>query len=212
MYVPAGFAESDLSVLQQLIEQRPFGTWVTAGESELVVNHLPFLLDRGRGDNGTLMAHVARSNPVWRQLSTALPSVFVFHGPQAYISPSWYPSKAEHGKVVPTWNYAVVHAHGLPRAIHDRDWLLDHVTRHSATREAEQASPWQVSDAPEAFIETLLKGIVGIEVPISKLEGKWKVNQNLPAADRLGAAAGLREQGDAAALEMADLIRSRAPS
>jgi transcriptional regulator len=199
-------------VLQLLIVERPFGTWVTAGEGELVVNHLPFLLDRGRGDNGTLMGHVARSNPVWRQFSTALPSVFVFQGHQAYISPSWYPSKAEHGKAVPTWNYVVVHAHGLPRAIHDRDWLLDHVTRHSATREAGRASPWQVSDAPAAVVETLLKGIVGIEVPIGKLEGKWKVNQNLPAADRLGAAAGLCEQGDAAAVEMADLIRSRAPA
>jgi len=211
MYIPARFAESDLSVLQLLIEQRPFGTWVTAGEAELVVNHLPFLLDRGRGDNGTLMGHVARSNPVWRQFSAALPSVFVFHGPQAYISPSWYPSKAEHGKAVPTWNYAVVHAHGLPRAIHDRDWLLDHVTRHSAAREAGKASPWQVSDAPAAFVEALLQGIVGIEVPISKLEGKWKVSQNRPAADRLGAAAGLREQGDETAIAMAELIRSRAP-
>ena len=140
MYVPAHFEETDVGVLHALIRAHPLGAWVTQSGTGLVVNHIPFLLDPGGGAHGSLVGHVARANPVWRAFSRDIPSVVVFQGPQAYISPSWYPSKHAHGKAVPTWNYAVVHAHGLPRAIEDRDWLLRHVSRMSDTQESPNLS------------------------------------------------------------------------
>lgn len=207
--MPAQFAEPDLSVLHEVIVRHPLGAWVAPTTDELVVNHVPFLLDASRGPSGTLMAHVARANPIWRALPTHPASVVMFQGPQVYVTPAWYPSKAKHGEVVPTWNYVVVHAHGLPRAIEDRDWLLDHVTRQTELREAGQAKPWHVSDAPANFVDTLLGAIVGIEITITQLVGKWKVSQNRSREDRLGTAAGLEQSGTPAALEMADLIRAR---
>jgi transcriptional regulator len=158
------------------------------------------------------VGHVARANPVWRSLG---PSVAVFQGPQAYISPSWYPSKRAHGKVVPTWNYAVVHAHGLPRAIESRDELLAIVTRLTQVHEADSAVPWAVGDAPADFLEQVLKAIVGIEMPVERLIGKWKVSQNRSAPDRLGIVAGLQQLADAQSLAMAALVptdSAKAPS
>jgi transcriptional regulator len=210
MYVPTHFAETNVSVLQQLILQHPLGAWVALADGELDVNHLPFLLDPSPSPWGTLMGHVARANPIWRSFSRSQASVVVFQGAQAYITPSWYPSKAEHGQVVPTWNYAVVHAYGLPRAIEDRDWLLDHVTRQTNLREAGAAAPWQVSDAPADFIDSRLRGIVGVEIPITKLVGKWKVSQNRTKADRRGVAEGLLERATSESVEMAELVRARA--
>jgi len=207
--VPAQFAEPDLSVLHELIVRHPLGAWVAPTSDELVVNHIPFLLDATRGPSGTLMGHVARANPIWRSFSTHPASVVVFQGTQVYVTPSWYASKAKNGEVVPTWNYVIVHARGLPRAIEDRDWLLDHVTRQTELREAEQAVPWHVSDAPADFVDSLLRAIVGIEIPITQLVGKWKVSQNRSREDRLGAAAGLEQSGTLAGLEMAELIRAR---
>ena len=206
MYVPQHHEESDPSVLHALIQAHPLGTWVTPGEDGLIADHVPFLLDAARGAHGTLVAHVARANPVWRSFSASVESLVVFQGAQAYITPSWYPSKHAHGKAVPTWNYAVVHAHGLPRAIDDRDWLLRHVTRLSAVHEAGQALPWQVSDAPPDFTERLLQSIVGIEIPIARLVGKWKVSQNRPEPDKLGVVAGLLARDDAQSRAMADLV------
>jgi len=196
MYVPKHFEETDPAVLHRLIESQPLGAWVTTATGGLEVNHLPFLFDPQRGPHGTLLGHVARANPAWQALSTAAECVVIFQGPQAYISPSWYPSKQAHGKVVPTWNYAVVHAHGVARAIEDPVWLLDLVGRLSERHEAGQRVPWKVSDAPRDYIDGLLNAIVGIEIPVSRLIGKWKVSQNRPAADRLGVAAGLRSQGN----------------
>lgn len=210
MYVPKHFEESDVSVLHALIEAHPLGTWVIHAGAELLVNHVPFLIDSSRGPLGTLIGHVARANPVWQSFSKQVESVVVFQGPQAYISPSWYPSKHEHGKAVPTWNYAVVHAHGSPRCIEDRAWLLNHVSQLSAHHEAKRALPWRVSDAPEDYITNQLGAIVGIEIPITRLVGKWKVSQNRPTKDKLGAIAGLQAQGDTESLEMARLISERA--
>lgn len=133
----------------------------------------------------------------------------IFQGPQAYITPSWYPSKHAHGKAVPTWNYVVVHAHGIPRAIEDRDWLLQHVTQLTTTQESGQALPWKVSDAPSDYIEKLLSMIVGIEIPIEKLVGKWKVSQNRPIPDKLGTVAGLMARDDDNSRGIADLINKR---
>jgi transcriptional regulator len=203
MYLPTHFEETRTPVLHDLLRAHPLATWVVQGAHGLVVNHIPFLIDAERGPSGTLVGHVARANPIWKQLG---PSVAVFQGPQAYVSPNWYPSKHAHGKVVPTWNYAVVHAHGTPRAIEARDALLQIVTRLTQTHEGPRAAPWSVSDAPADFIEQLLTAIVGIEIPIERLVGKWKVGQNRGEADRLGTAAGLRQQGDAQSFAMAELV------
>jgi transcriptional regulator len=201
--MPAHFDEKRPDVLHALVRDHPLATWVVQGTDGLNVNHVPFLFDATRGAHGTLIGHVARANPVWQRLG---PSVAVFHGPQAYISPNWYPSKRAHGKVVPTWNYAVVHAHGTPRAIDSRDELLAIVTRLTQTHEAGSAVPWAVSDAPADFIDQMLKAIVGIEVPIERIEGKWKVSQNRALPDRLGTVAGLRQRGDAQSLGVAALV------
>lgn len=206
MYIPKQFAETDIPVLHALISSQPLGTWVMQGSDELLINHIPFHLEPGLGEFGTLVGHVARANPVWKTLTLSAASVVIFHGPQAYISPSWYPSKEVDGKVVPTWNFVVVHAHGQPRIIEDRSRLLELVTRMTEGFEAEQAAPWKVSDAPPEFIDTLLGAIVGIEIPITRLAGKWKISQNRTAPDQMGTVAGLQAQGCAQADEMARLI------
>lgn len=206
MYTPKHHEESDLAVLHALIRAHPLGTWVTLDGGELLANHIPFLLDASRGEHGTLVGHVARANGVWQSFSTAVHSVVVFQGAESYITPSWYPSKHAHGKAVPTWNYAVVHAHGLPRAIDDRDWLLRHLNQLTDTHEAVQALPWKVADAPQDFTDRLMQTIVGIEIPIAKLVGKWKVSQNRPEPDKLGVVAGLLARDDAQSRAMADLV------
>lgn len=212
MYLPEHFAETDPRVLHALIDAHPLGAWVTLGEGGLLVNHIPFLLDADRGPHGTLVGHVARANPVWRSFSSNVGSVVVFQGAETYVTPSWYPSKRAHGKVVPTWNYAVVHAHGIPRAVDDPAWLLQLVTRLTERHEAGRPLPWKVSDAPADYTARLLESIVGIEIPIARLVGKWKVSQNRPAGDRLGVADGLLERGDAAAAEMAALVTRHLPA
>ena len=210
MHVPKHHEETDLTVLHALVKSHPLGAWVTQGDGELLANHIPFLLDPSRGEHGTLVGHVARVNRVWQSFSTTVNSVVIFQGPEAYITPSWYPSKHAHGKAVPTWNYAVVHAHGLPRAIKDRDWLFQHITQLTDTHEGDQALPWKVSDAPQDFTERLLSAIVGIEIPITKLVGKWKVSQNRPEPDKLGVVAGLLARDDAQSKEMASLVNKYA--
>lgn len=194
MYIPQHYEVKDLRILHALIDAHPLGAWVTAGSSGLNVDHVPFLLDPERGEFGTLVAHVARTNPVWRSLSGEDESVVVFRGPDAYVSPSWYPSKREHGKVVPTWNYAVVHAFGSPRAIHDHAWLMALVDRLTTKHESGRVEPWKVTDAPAQYIARRIDAIVGIEIPIRRIEGKWKVSQKESIADRRGIAAGLLEQ------------------
>lgn len=206
MYVPKYYEETEISVLHALIRAQPLGTWVTHSDGELIANHIPFLIDPSRGTQGTLIGHVARANPAWQSFSKTINSVVAFQGPQTYITPSWYPSKHAHGKAVPTWNYAVVHAHGIPRAIEDRDWLLQHVNQLTDVHESDQALPWKVSDAPREFTEKLLQEIVGIEIPIAKLVGKWKVSQNRPASDKLGVVAGLIARDDTQSKEMASLV------
>jgi transcriptional regulator len=210
MYIPKHFAETDVSVLHALIKSHPLATWVTQAEGELVANHIPFLLDPAQGELGTLVGHVARANPVWQTFPKTVNSLLVFQGAEAYITPSWYPSKQAHGKAVPTWNYAVVHAHGMPRIVEDRDWLLQHVSQLTNTHEANQPLPWKVADAPLDYIERMLEAIVGIEIPIAKLIGKWKVSQNRPEADKQGVIEGLGAQRNAGALDMAALVKSHA--
>jgi transcriptional regulator len=210
MYIPKHFEENDVTVLHGLIQSRPFGTWVAWANGELVVNHLPFLIDASRGELGTLVGHVARANPVWRAIADATPSIVVFQGTQKYITPSWYPSKQETGKVVPTWNYAVVHAKGSPRVIDDKDWLRAHVTELSERHEHERPEPWKVTDAPSDFIDALLNAIIGIEIPLDSLHGKWKLGQNRSAADLAGTIAGLSAQGDDESMALAQLAAAAA--
>lgn len=203
MYNPAHFREERLPVLHQLIRQHPLAALVTVGPEGLVANHIPMEIDPAGGALGTLRGHVARANPVWQAARDA-EALAIFQGPQGYITPAWYPAKAEHGKVVPTWNYAVVHAHGPLRPIDDPAWLRAFVERLTDTHERGRPKRWHVSDAPDDFIERQLQGIVGIEIPISRLEGKWKMSQNRSAADRAGVVHGLRRAGDAPSLAMAD--------
>ncbi|HVO50635.1 MAG TPA: FMN-binding negative transcriptional regulator [Thermoanaerobaculia bacterium] len=209
MYIPEVFEESDVSVLHALVREHPLGTWVTQGAGELTADHVPFILDADRGPYGTLRGHVARANRVWQALSSTAGSLVVFQGPQGYVTPSWYPTKHVRGEVVPTWNYAVVHAHGPARAVHDRGWLLSLVTDLTAEHERARAVPWTVADAPPEFVDRLLRSIVGIEIPIERLVGKWKVSQNRPETDRLGVASGLEAEGDAESKAMALLVRRR---
>jgi transcriptional regulator len=209
MYIPEHFEERDVAVLHALLRSHPLGTWVTEANGQLVVNHIPFIVDATRGKFGVLVGHVARANTIWKTVSTQVDSVVVFQGPQAYITPSWYPTKREHGKVVPTWNYAVVHAHGLPRAIDDPEWLRGHVEALTGVHESERGASWRVSDAPSSYIDAMLRAIVGIEIPIARLVGKWKASQNRAVPDRLGVIEGLLERGDHESQQMARLVKER---
>jgi transcriptional regulator len=210
MYLPQQFEETRLTVLHDLIRSHPFGTLVILAGNELSANHIPFLVNPAAGDRGSLSGHVSRANPLWKQLTGDVEALAIFQGPESYITPSWYPSKHADGKVVPTWNYAVVHAYGKPQPIEDANWLLEHVTQLTAANEVGQALPWQVSDAPRSYIDQMIAGIVGIEIPISRLQGKWKVNQNRKSADRLGVAAGLESAATDRSRAMAELVLERA--
>jgi transcriptional regulator len=208
MYVNPLHRLTDREALFALMASHPLGAWVCHGQAGLVANHLPFLLDRTRGPFGTLIGHVSRANPVWRELGATAPTVVMFQGTQSYISPGWYPGKAEHGEVVPTWNYVVAHAHGVARAVEDRDWLFDMLTRLTEVHEALQPVPWAVADAPVPFMDKMMRAIVGIEIPIDRLEGKLKVSQDEALPDRIGTVQGLREQACDTARAMAALVKN----
>ena len=195
MYLPPHFREDRLDVQHALIRKRPLGTLVTAGPAGLVANHVPFLLYADEGPLGTLRAHLARANPQLGELGQVAGCLAIFHGDEDYISPGWYATKRETGKVVPTWNFVTVHAWGAPRVIDDAAWLRRQVEDLTDAHEARQPAPWQVDDAPADYLAMMLKGIVGIEIPIARIEGKWKMSQNRSDADRAGIRAGLRAQG-----------------
>ncbi len=205
MYLPAHFQEDRLDVLHQLIRNHPLGMLVTMTANGLEANHIPFMVDSA-GPFGTLRGHVARANPVWKDFSKDVEAMVVFQGPDAYISPSWYASKKEHGKVVPTWNYAVVHAYGPLQSVDDAEWMRPFLEKITDRHESPRAAPWKVGDAPEDFLQTTMRAVVGIEIPITKLIGKWKVSQNRPKADREGVVAGLAEAKDEAGRAMAGLV------
>jgi transcriptional regulator len=206
MYVPSHFEETRNEVLHQMIRDHPLGMLVTLGSDGLDANHIPFELDAEPAPLGTLRAHVSRGNPVWRDFSQHVGALAVFQGAAAYVTPSWYQTKRETGKVVPTYNYIVVHAHGPLRVVEDSGWLRGLVERLTNRFEAARAEPWKITDAPNDFIEKQLRAIVGLEIPVGKLVGKWKVSQNRPPIDRGGVVKGLRELGDADAIAMAKAI------
>jgi len=207
MYLPSHFEETRVEVLHQLIREHSLAVLVTLGSEGLNANHIPFEIEPAPAPFGTLRGHVARDNPVWRDFSRDVEALTVFQGPQAYISPAWYQTKKETGKVVPTFNYIVVHAYGSLRIIEDEAWLRGLVERLTTRHEAGRAEPWKVSDAPEDFIKTQLRAIVGIEMPVTRLVGKWKVSQNRPAVDREGIVQGLGAMKDANASAMSKLVK-----
>lgn len=207
MYLPKYHQLADREAIWALMQTHALGAWVCCTTEGLIANHLPLFLDRTRGPHGTLMGHVSRANDVWQVLRPAAPSVVMFQGPQAYITPGWYPGKTEHGKVVPTWNYMVAHAHGVARAVEDPHWLLDMLNRLTHAHESQQATPWRLEDAPDGFIASMLQGIVGIEIPIDRLEGKLKVSQDEALPDRLGTVAGLQAEAGDEARAMAALVQ-----
>ena len=202
MYAPSHFDETRIDVLQALITAHPLGTLVMQGAGGLDADHIPFEISAPTGDApfGVLRAHVARGNPLWRQAGA--PALVVFQGPSAYISPAHYEEKRASGKVVPTYNYAVVHAHGALRAIEDPVWLLSLLERLTARHESTRAAPWSVHDAPRGYIDKLMEAIVGIEVPVQRMQGKWKLSQNRPRQDQLNIVEG-------SGAEMAALMRAR---
>jgi transcriptional regulator len=208
MYVPRHFEETRVEVLHELIRRRPLGTLVAITPDGLDASHVPFEIDPQPQPFGTLRCHLARANPLWRHLAADGQCMVVFQGEESYISPSWYVAKQEHGKVVPTWDYVTVHAHGAANVTHDAQWLRRLVADLTNRHEQGRADPWQVSDAPADYVEKLLGAIVGVEIPVSRLIGKWKLSQNRSAADRQGVIAGLREQGSDVDAGMASLIDS----
>jgi transcriptional regulator len=204
LYLPAHFKETDVRSMQRLIEDFPLGTLVTAGASGLTANHLPFELDAGAGALGTLRCHVARDNPVWSDaLAGASQALAIFQGSSAYISPNWYPTKGESHRVVPTYNYTAVHAHGRIEVWDDEKWLRGLLGRLTRRFEASQPKPWKMADAPADFLSEQLKRIVGIEIIVDRIEGKTKMSQNRSEADRRGVVEGLDALGTPTALAVA---------
>jgi transcriptional regulator len=204
MYIPPAFNEPRLDIQHALMRAHPLALLITSGEAGPVASPLPFTLLQPSGDGlGILQSHCSRANTHWQTLDGA-EALVVFQGVDTYITPSWYESKQEHGKVVPTWNYAIVQARGTVRVIQDTEWLRAHVSRLTDEHESPRPEAWQVTDAPDAYIDALLKGIVGIEIPIRQIDGKWKVSQNRVPADRRSVAEGAAAAGHVA---MADMVR-----
>lgn len=191
MYAPRAFAENDLEALQAQMLATPLPVLVTQGECGLIASHIPLLLNPDEGSHGTLYGHLARANRQWQALAEGAEAMVIFAGEQAYISPAFYPSKAEHAKAVPTWNYVAVHAYGHATVFDDAPGLLRVVTQLSERHEANRPAPWAVSDAPRDYIDNLLKAIVGFSLPISRLTGQRKLSQNRSAADQAGVRDGL---------------------
>jgi transcriptional regulator len=209
MYQPPHFREDRIEVQHALIKAHPLGLLVTNGSSGLIANPIPFALDPAASAHGTLRGHLSRANPQWKDFDPAQEALVVFQGVETYITPSWYEAKREHGKVVPTWNYAIVQAYGRMKTVDDPAWLLQQITAVTDVQEATRAEPWSVTDAPSDFLAGQLKGIIGIEIEITRIEGKWKVSQNRNEADRRGVAQGLRETDAEAARHMAELVDKR---
>ena len=195
MYQPHHFRVDDIARQAQLIKQNPLGLLITTGADGLVANPVPFVLDQAEQSLGVLRCHVARANPQWQDVGAGCDCLVVFQDRDFYVTPSWYATKAETSKVVPTWNYMTVHAWGQARAIEDADWLQRQIRDLTDEQERPFDKPWEVDDAPENFVAAQVRGIVGIEITVSRSEGKWKMSQNRPERDRLGVRSGLESSG-----------------
>ena len=209
MFVPDHFKLGGVAEQHALMRAYPFAALITTSDAGYEVTHLPTVL-KSEGELGLIECHVSRANPHWRTIAAGARALLIYTGPQAYITPAWYPSKAAHGKVVPTWNYAVVHAHGIAEIVDDREWLVRHVGELTDQQEAGTPAPWATSDAPGNFIEVLARGIVGMRFAIDRLEGKSKMSQNRELPDRDGVVAGLHARGTLDDAKVADLVASEA--
>jgi transcriptional regulator len=207
MYQPPHFREDDLSVQHALIRDQPFGLLISTGADGPVANAIPFHLDTTQGAKGRLQTHVARANSQWQDISDGAQVLVVFQGVHHYVTPSWYQTKRETGKVVPTWNYAMVQVRGPARVIDDPVWLRAQIEALTRGQEDGRAEPWAVGDAPAEFIASQIKGIIGIEIDIAEIEGKWKVSQNRSADDQKGVIEGLAATAGPDAACMAELVR-----
>lgn len=212
MYLPAYHREDRLDLQHDLIRAYPLGLLVVEGKEGLIANPIPFLLDADAAPKGLLKAHVARANPFWRNYDAAKEALVIFQGPQCYVSPNFYASKKETGKVVPTWNYVCVQAYGRLKVIDDKDWLIAQLRGLTAVHEATQEKPWSIDDAPPDFTAAMLEAIVGFEIEISRIEGKWKMSQNRLPGDRESLVAALREMSDQNALAVASLVAKSMPT
>jgi transcriptional regulator len=209
MYIPRANLEARIPVIQKLMEEQPFASLVTMGTTGLFASHIPMVLERDGTEMGRLRGHLSRANRQWRDFAPEVEALAIFSGPQHYITPSWYPEKQESGRVVPTWNYAVVHAYGHLRVIEDSNWLMAHLQSLVGIHEADLPTPWKIEDAPKDYITSEIKGIVGLEMVIERLEGKWKVSQNRSERDRTGVADGLAVLNTAESLAMKALVDER---
>jgi transcriptional regulator len=210
MYQPQDFRVDDVPQLHALMRARPFAALISSGPMGLYATHMPTVL-KDEGPFGVVECHVARANPHWKQLADSSEVLMIFQGSQGYVTPNWYPSKARTGKVVPTWNYAVVHAYGRPEVMNDKAWLRRHVAELTAQQEAHASAPWALSDAPETYVDVMLRGIVGIRLPVARLEGKWKMSQNREAEDRAGVERGFAARAEGDDLELAQMVRRASP-
>lgn len=211
MYLPEHFRQDDREAIRDLITKHPLAALITQADGQFEANHYPMLYvpPSDASPHGRLIGHLSKANLQWKTYQPNTPVLAIFQGPDAYISPNWYPSKHEHGRAVPTWNYTAVHVHGTLTIHHDAEWLRDIVTQLTDHHEAKlfestDAQPWQVTDAPPQFVEGLLKAIVGLELQITKIEAKWKVSQNRSVEDRKKVAEALER---ATAQEIAVLVR-----
>jgi transcriptional regulator len=205
MYQPDLFRVDDVAQMHALMRGRPFAALISDAALGLYASHLPTVL-KDEGQFGLIECHLAQANPHCKELAQVEEALMIFQGPEGYITPNWYPSKAQHGKVVPTWNYAVVHAYGRPEVMDDANWLRCHVGELTAQQERGSARPWQVSDAPESYVDGMVRAIVGFRFAITRLEGKWKMSQNRTSHDREGVVAGLRARGASDDLEIANYV------
>jgi len=205
MYLPDHFRVDDIPQMHALMRGRPFAALVSSGASGLYASHLPTVL-KNEGDYGNIECHLARGNPHWRELAEGNEALMIFQGPEAYITPNWYATKAETGKVVPTWNYAIVHAYGRPAVMQDKDWLRRHVGELTDQQEKAEPRPWHLSDAPDSYIDVMTRGIVGFRFAITRLEGKWKMSQNRAEQDWKGVVTGLNERATGDDREIADWV------
>jgi len=206
MYVPKHFAETRPEIMHKLIRSYPFGTLITMTSHGLEASHIPFVFKPDPAPFGTLQGHLARANSQWKVSTPDVEALVIFNGPDAYITPSWYPTKRDTGKAVPTWNYVVVHAYGKLQVIEDEDWLKTHVEELTNQHEQGRDEPWKVSDAPADYTARLLKGFVGVQIELTRLEGKWKLGQNRSEADRQGVFEGLKAESDVTSRSMVEYM------
>ena len=209
MYIPRHNEEKRVPVMHALVTSHPLGTLVTLGSSGLFASHIPMVLEDDGSEFGVLRGHISRANTQWRDFVPTVDALAIFSGHQHYITPNWYPGTKEHGEEVPTWNYVVVHAYGPLTVIQDERWLLTNVEKLTSIHESASPVPWKVSDAPQDFIRSQLRGIVGLELPIRRLEGKWKVSQNRTEEEREGVVEGLGKLGTPESLAMKDLVERK---